>query len=209
MSRGFASNYRVVLLASLVGVSFVGLGARLVQLHVIDRERLLGYVVKARREIIVEKARRGDILDARGNILATSKSQIVLGVDPQALREKDEPKWAQLAAMIDMPLPELRRIFATKTRPAGKAVEIPKGDLAAEQRFNFARSNEAAAAETEPGISRTRRWTRMARFRSSGPNCAKASTSRCTTRLSPSASRASTATGLTGASIRRIRSPRI
>jgi len=82
-----------VLLASLVGVSFVGLGARLVQLHVIDRERLLGYVVKARREIIVEQARRGDILDDRGNILATSKSQIVLGVDPQALRENDEPKW--------------------------------------------------------------------------------------------------------------------
>jgi len=62
-------------------------GCALVQLHVIDRERLLGYVVKARREIIVEQARRGDILDDRGNILATSKSQIVLGVDPQALRE--------------------------------------------------------------------------------------------------------------------------
>jgi cell division protein FtsI/penicillin-binding protein 2 len=151
MSRGFASNYRVVLLASLVGLSFVGLGARLVQLHVIDRERLLGYVVKARREIIVEQARRGDILDDRGNILATSKSQILLGVDPQVLRKNDEPKWAQLAAMIDMPLPELRRIFTTKTRPAGKAVEIPKSDLAAEQRFNFARSNEAATAETEPG----------------------------------------------------------
>jgi cell division protein FtsI/penicillin-binding protein 2 len=150
MSRGFASNYRIVLLASLVGVSFVSLGARLVQLHVIDRERLLGYVAKARRDIIVEQARRGDILDDRGNILATSKSQIVLGVDPQSLRESDEPKWAQLAAMIDMPLPELRRIFTTKTRPAAKVVETPKGDLAAEQRFDFARSNEAATAETEP-----------------------------------------------------------
>jgi cell division protein FtsI/penicillin-binding protein 2 len=150
MSRGFASNYRIVLLALLVGLSFVSLGARLVQLHVIDRERLLGYVAKARRDIIVEQARRGDILDDRNNILATSKSQIVLGVDPQSLREKDEPKWAQLAAMIDMPLPELRRIFATKTRPAGKTAEPRKSDLAAEQRFNFALSSEAATAEPEP-----------------------------------------------------------
>jgi cell division protein FtsI/penicillin-binding protein 2 len=150
MSRGFASNYRVVLLAALVGLSFVGLGARLVQLHVIDRERLLGFVEKARREIIVENARRGDILDARGNILATSKSQIDLGVDPQSLREKDEPKWAQLAALIDLPLPELRRIFTTKMKPAGNAAEAPKEDLAAAERFKFALFNEAATTEPEP-----------------------------------------------------------
>jgi cell division protein FtsI/penicillin-binding protein 2 len=68
MSRGFASSYRIWLVAALVGVSFVGIGARLMQLHVFDRDRLLAYVTKARRDIIVENARRGDILDARGNI---------------------------------------------------------------------------------------------------------------------------------------------
>jgi cell division protein FtsI/penicillin-binding protein 2 len=149
MSRGFASNYRIVLLASLVGVSFVSLGARLVQLHVIDRERLLAFVAKARRDIIVENARRGDILDKHGAILATSKSQIKLGVDPQSLLEKDEPKWAQLAAMIDMPLPELRRIFTAKTRPAGQTANAPKGGASAEQKFNFALSNETTTAAPE------------------------------------------------------------
>jgi cell division protein FtsI/penicillin-binding protein 2 len=153
MSRGFASNYRVVLLASLVGVSFVGLGARLVQLHVIDRESLLGYVVKARRDIIVENARRGDILDARGNILATSKSQIVLGVDPQAIRPADEPKWAQLAALIGQPLAEVRRIITTKTRPPVPAVAAPATRSASDPlKFDFTLSSDTGKEKSDDGV---------------------------------------------------------
>jgi len=158
MSRGFASNYRVVLLASLVGVSFVSLGARLVQLHVIDRERLLGYVAKARRDIIVEQARRGDILDARDNILATSKSQIVLGVDPQAARPADEPKWAQLAGLIGQPLAEVRRIITTKTRPPGHAAEKSASEKPAVAsasnplKFHFSLSDDAEKEKTDDGV---------------------------------------------------------
>jgi cell division protein FtsI (penicillin-binding protein 3) len=151
MSRGFASNYRVVLLASLVGLSFVGLGARLVQLHVIDRERLLGYVVKARRDIIVEQARRGDILDARGNILATSKSQIVLGVDPQATRPADEPKWAQLAALVGRPLAEVHRIITTKTRPVGHPPAAP-ATAANPLKFDFPLSDDTGKEKTDDGV---------------------------------------------------------
>jgi cell division protein FtsI/penicillin-binding protein 2 len=153
MSRGFASNYRVVLLASLVGLSFVGLGARLVQLHVIDRERLLGYVEKARRDIIVENARRGDILDARNNILATSKSQIVLGVDPQATRPADEPKWAQLAALVGRPLAEVHRIITTKTRPAGHIPAAPATASAANPlKFDFTPSDDTGKEKTDDGV---------------------------------------------------------
>ena len=153
MSRGFASNYRVVLLALLVGVSFVGLGVRLVQLHVIDRERLLGFVVKARRDIIVENARRGDILDARGNILATSKSQIVLGVDPQAIRPADEPKWVQLAALIGQPLAEVRRIVTTKTRLPGPAVATPATKNVSDPlNFKFTLSDDTGKEKSDDGV---------------------------------------------------------
>ena len=117
MSKGFASNYRIILLATAVIGCFGGLGVRLVFLHVIDRDALVEVVARARRQIIPETARRGDILDARGNVLATSRSVIVLGVDPQSLRPEDEKKWPELAALISMPLPELTRIFRTKTRP--------------------------------------------------------------------------------------------
>ncbi|MDB6168915.1 MAG: Peptidoglycan glycosyltransferase [Verrucomicrobia bacterium] len=121
MSKGFASTYRIVLLAACTLACFVALGARLVFLHVIDREELVRFVDKARRQIIVESARRGDILDARGSILATSRSLIVLGVDPQSLRPEDEKKWPQLAELIGLPLPELNRILFTRSRPAAPA----------------------------------------------------------------------------------------
>ncbi len=121
MSKGFASSYRIVLLAAGIFVGFAGIGARLVYLHVIDRDELVQSVDKARRQIIVETARRGDILDAKGNILATSRTVIVLGVDPSSLRKEDEKKWPRLAALLDMPLADLSKILLTKTRPAAPA----------------------------------------------------------------------------------------
>ena len=118
MSKGFASNYRIVLLAGGMFLCFGCLGARLVYLHVLGRETFLDGIDRARRQIIVEKARRGDILDSRGIILATSRSLIVLGVDPQALRPEEQKKWPQLAEWVGLPLSELTRIFNTKSRPA-------------------------------------------------------------------------------------------
>ncbi len=117
MSKGFASSYRIVLLAVGILVCFAGLGARLVFLHVIMRDELVQSVDKARRQIIVESARRGDILDAKGSILATSRTLIILGVDPQSLRKEDEKKWPQLAELIGVPLPDLTKILLTKSRP--------------------------------------------------------------------------------------------
>ncbi len=145
MRRGFASNYRIVLLTLVVGLCFAGLAARLVHLHVLDRERLLKIITKARTNIIVENARRGDIRDWRGNILATSKTQIILGVDPQMLRPEDERKWPQLAEMIGLPLADLKRIFTTKTRSAATASNnssIAKVDEAGDLRFEFKLSED-------------------------------------------------------------------
>lgn len=117
MSKGFTSSYRIVLLAVGMIACFAGLGVRLVFLHVIERDELVRVVEKARRQIIGETARRGDILDVNGNILATSRSLIVLQVDPQVLRKQDESKWPELAKLTGISLPELTRIFNTKTRP--------------------------------------------------------------------------------------------
>src|SRR5581483_10370441 len=92
MSRGFA-NYRIALVVVAILTSFAGVGARLVSLHVLQREKFLSYIEKAREEIIVQNARRGDILDAHGSLLATSRPLIVLGADPQAMRREDQAKW--------------------------------------------------------------------------------------------------------------------
>jgi cell division protein FtsI/penicillin-binding protein 2 len=121
MSKGFASSYRIVLLAACILLCFTGLGVRLVFLHVIDRDVLVRFIDKARRQIIVESARRGDILDSKGGILATSRTLIVLGVDPQSLRKEDEKKWPQLAELIGVPLADLTKILLTKSRPVAQA----------------------------------------------------------------------------------------
>ena len=157
MSRGFASNYRIVLLAAGIVACFGGVGVRLVHLHVIDREEFMRGIEKARRQIIPETARRGDILDTRGSILATSRSMIVLGVDPQVLRPEDEAKWPDLAQMIDVPLHELRRIFTTKTRPPRPTKKREAGEEQPTLKFAIhqpgaektAESTEAAQIEGE------------------------------------------------------------
>jgi cell division protein FtsI/penicillin-binding protein 2 len=118
MSRGFASNYRIALVAAAILASLAGIGARLVSLHVLERTKFLSYIEKARDEIIVQNARRGDILDAHGSLLATSRSLVVLGVDPSALVKEDEAKWPALARLLGQPLSDLQEKFTEKTRPA-------------------------------------------------------------------------------------------
>ena len=68
MSKGFANN-RLTLLALGVIACFMGVGVRLVFLHVVDRDSLLQFVEKARRQIVVEHAPCGTILDTNGKSL--------------------------------------------------------------------------------------------------------------------------------------------
>ena len=109
MSKGFASNNRMALVALGVFTCFVVVGVRLVFLHVIDREVLLQHVERARRQIVIEHARRGTILDVKGNVLATSRSFVQLGADPEMLRKEDEAKWAELAQLLNLPETQIRQ----------------------------------------------------------------------------------------------------
>src|ERR1700689_2914842 len=131
MSKGFTTSYRIALLASLVLAMFVGIEARLVWLHVVDRDELLRSVDEARRQLIVDSARRGDIVDSHGALLATSRSIVVLGVDPQFIRAEDRAKWPLLSALIGVPLPTIEQCFLTKTRPAGAEAASHPGSPAA------------------------------------------------------------------------------
>lgn len=132
MSKGFASNLRMTLLAAAVLACFGAVGTRLVFLHVLDREELLRFVDKARRQIVVEHARRGALLDAKGNVLATSRSYIVLGADPEMLRESDSAQWGRLAELLGVPYLELDRTLRRNMAAAQLAFAAP--DPAARQR---------------------------------------------------------------------------
>jgi cell division protein FtsI (penicillin-binding protein 3) len=133
MSSGFASNYRMHLLTLAVIACFVGVGVRLVFVQVIHRDDRIKDINRARQSISVEHARRGTILDARGNLLATSKSEITVALDPWQLvdyLELDEKrplrraskeaaqlqKRAEFAALLGMSLDEINRAFEPKMK---------------------------------------------------------------------------------------------
>ena len=131
MSKGFANN-RLTLLAVGVAACFMAVGVRLVYLHVIDRDELLRFVDKARRQIVIEHARRGTILDTRGNLLATSRSEMTIAVDAWALDEylnieknpakrvrrtaEQQAKHVQLATLLGMSPDEVEKAFVPAMR---------------------------------------------------------------------------------------------
>lgn len=157
MSKGFASN-RLTLLAIGVLACFTGVGVRLVFLHVLDREELLGFVDKARRQIVVEHARRGTILDAKGNLLATSKCEVTLAVDPWALVEylesdrndarrarkagDERAKRVQLAALLGLPAPEVEQAFSPAMRPLNVEADHRDGKVDGQTRDRWVKLRE-------------------------------------------------------------------
>lgn len=157
MSKGFASNYRIVILAFGVLVCFGGIATRLVYLHIIDRAKLVNYVEKARRQVNIEYARRGDILDTKGDVLATSRSLVMLGVDPQMLRPEDEKKWPELARLVGLSLDDLKVVLTKKTRAAAAAsaeTAPATGEATEEERdIRWAKLNEGLSEATYDKIT--------------------------------------------------------
>lgn len=152
MSKGFASSSRQSLLVVLILGCFACVGARLVWLHVIDREELLRFVSQARYRIDPLPGRRGEIVDANGAKLAISRSLIVLGVDPQMLRKEDEAKWPRLASFLGVSTGELALIFNTKVRPvaARKSTLIPASANPAGLVLNFNVTPAAVPGPSQP-----------------------------------------------------------
>lgn len=139
MSKGFANN-RLTLLSLGVVACFMAVGVRLVYLHVIDRDELLRFVDKARRQIVIQQARRGAILDTKGNLLATSRSEMTVAVDAWSLDDylnieknpakrakksaAEKAKHVQLAAVLGVSVDDVEKAFT----PAMRAIK-PENDL--------------------------------------------------------------------------------
>ncbi|HLP26108.1 MAG TPA: penicillin-binding protein 2 [Acidobacteriota bacterium] len=115
---------------------FTAVGVRLVFLHVLDRDELLRFVEKARRQIVVEHARRGAILDTKGNVLATSRSYIVLGADPEMLKDTDSSKWADLARLLGANYLELDKTLR-KSIAASQLALASTDQAAKEKRIRY------------------------------------------------------------------------
>ena len=106
--------------------AFGAVGAKLVMLHVFEREASLSAVEKQRNIIESIKARRGNITDTRGNLLAATRPIIDLGVDPNIanLEGENRDKIFEIAAILNIPAELLLEKCRKGTRPLVNSLGI-------------------------------------------------------------------------------------
>ena len=116
MSRAFVSPYRLGTLTFVIVAGFATVFGRLVDLHVLQRPKLLEVARHEREKFDLEYSRRGDIVDQHGNPLATSRTVMEVGVDPSVVDLTEKAKWPALAQLLGVPLPDLEQAFTTQFR---------------------------------------------------------------------------------------------
>lgn len=117
MSKAFVSSARSMIVSLAMVFAFSVLLARLYYLHVWEQADLQAQLEGNRKTIQMIEAERGNIVDARGSLLAVTRTSYDIGVDPQSVKEEDREKLPELARMIGRPLEEIEAAFDTKIRP--------------------------------------------------------------------------------------------
>lgn len=93
---------RLLLLVGLLGVAFAALAYRLMDLQVLRHEELSALAdINSVKKIRIQQ-RRGDILDARGNLLASSTMVKTIAADPVMLRNKQAEVARAIAPILNM-----------------------------------------------------------------------------------------------------------
>jgi cell division protein FtsI (penicillin-binding protein 3)/stage V sporulation protein D (sporulation-specific penicillin-binding protein) len=124
MSKAFVSTGRSALVILAVAFAFSVLLGRLFYLHVWEQDALREHVEGNRKMVNVVEARRGNIVDARGNLLATTRNSYNIGVDPQSFKETDCGKLPELARILGKPLEEIEALVNRKTRKVSEGKEV-------------------------------------------------------------------------------------
>ncbi len=116
MRTAFLSSFRFYLVFAAITCVFCSLAGRLVYLQAIKAPALRESAQSARRNFSTLQSRRGDIVDCKGNLLATTRSVVEIGVDPQSVVEEDLVLIPELARLLSLDTEEVRKAFLTKTR---------------------------------------------------------------------------------------------
>jgi cell division protein FtsI/penicillin-binding protein 2 len=114
---------RLVLLALVLVIAFVGLSYRLVDLQLLRYEELNARARdNTRREFVLEP-RRGDILDSKGNLLASSSFVKTVCADPALIGNRQAEVARTLAPWLEMSEADLaQRLMPRLTRNAAGAI---------------------------------------------------------------------------------------
>jgi len=105
------------MLGLLLGAAFSGLGYRLVDLQCLRHDELSARAESNTRREFVFEPRRGDILDAEGNVLASSAFAKTVCADPSLMNERQADVVARaIAPLLQMNDRALFQRLATRTR---------------------------------------------------------------------------------------------
>jgi len=110
-----------MLLASLLAVGLAGLGYRLVDLQVLRHEEWSAKAERNTHREILREPRRGDILDAKGNLLATCTFVKTVCADPALLGGHQAEVAHALAPLLQIPEAKLAQSLGPRVRQDEKA----------------------------------------------------------------------------------------
>jgi len=116
---------RLAWLTLLLGAAFAGLGYRLVDLQVLRHDELAAKAQKKVETKLQLKAHRGDILDVKGKILATSITVKTVGADPTLLGNRQADVARVLAPLLQQPERTLCELLTPKLRPNENGEMVP------------------------------------------------------------------------------------
>ena len=126
MGKGSIPRLRLWLVIAVILSAFGGGIGRLYYLHIHDVERLERIVASNRSRSEILYSRRGNIIDAQGNLLATTQLVREVGVDPQHTQPADISKLPELAALLQIPLIEIQPYFTDASGWRRKSVRWKK-----------------------------------------------------------------------------------
>lgn len=100
MKNILVSQTRFGWVAGVVVLSFLGVLGRLGYLHTHAQESFTRMAQENRKQFRVLHARRGNIVDAQGQLLASTRPVVDIGVDPLVFEDKDVPRFRELGALL-------------------------------------------------------------------------------------------------------------
>ena len=116
MKSIFISPIRFYLVFVSIIFAFTFIGVRLYFLQVLKSEKYTEFAQGARKNFISVESRRGDIVDKKGNLLATTRSVVTVGMDPYTIDEEEDWKYPDLAKLLDIPVEKINRAASSQNK---------------------------------------------------------------------------------------------
>jgi cell division protein FtsI/penicillin-binding protein 2 len=118
---------RLLALLGLVVLAFAGLGFRLMDLQVWRHDELAKLAEKKTQQTSWRLAKRGDIMDANGNLLATSVSVKTICADPSVIGGQQAVVARALAPLLQMSEAELQQRLIPRIQKNSKGETVTNG----------------------------------------------------------------------------------